>query len=95
MNASGYAQHILIDTLGDRSFTASAPKHWNRLPSNIRAVNDHNCFKTLHKTHLFRQVFHVCLNNLLINSGGQGTSRWNFKDENKYGTVLVLLQFAM
>lgn len=35
------------------------------------------------------------LNNLLINSGGQGTSRWNFKDENKYGTVLVLLQFAM
>ena len=29
-------------TLGDRSFMASAPKLWNRLPSNIRAVNDLN-----------------------------------------------------
>ena len=44
-------------TLGDRSFMASAPKLWNRLPSNIRAVNDLNCFKTLLKTHLFRQAF--------------------------------------
>ena len=59
MNASGKAQHILVDTLGDRSFTASAHKRWNRLPSNIRAVNDLNCFKTLLKTHFFRQAFHV------------------------------------
>ena len=41
-------------TLGDRSFMTTAPKLWNRLPSNIRAVNDLNCFKTLLKTHLFR-----------------------------------------
>ena len=32
-------------------------KLWNRLPSKIRAVNDLNCFKTLLKTHLFRQAF--------------------------------------
>ena len=48
---------ITKKTLGDRSFMASAPKLWNRLPSNIRAVNDLNCFKTLLKTHLFRQAF--------------------------------------
>ena len=29
-------------TLGDRSFMVSAPKLWNRLPSNIRAVNNLN-----------------------------------------------------
>ena len=33
---------ITKKTLGDRSFMASAPKLWNRLPSNIRAVNDLN-----------------------------------------------------
>ena len=48
---------ITKKTLGDRSFMASAPKLWNRLPSNIRAVNDLNCFKT----HLFRQAFSCLL----------------------------------
>ena len=48
---------ITKKTLGDRSFMASAPKLWNRLPSNIRAVKDLNCFKILLKTHLFRQAF--------------------------------------
>ena len=50
-------------TLGDRSFMASALKLWNRLPSNIRTVNDLNnyCFKTLLKTHLFRQAFSCLL----------------------------------
>ena len=43
---------ITKKTLGDRSFMASAPKLWNRLPSDIRAVNDLNCFKTLLKTPL-------------------------------------------
>ena len=38
---------ITKKTLGDRSFMTSAPKLWNRLLSNIRAVNDLNCFKTL------------------------------------------------
>ena len=33
---------ITKKTLGDRSFMASAPKLWNRLPSNLRAVNDIN-----------------------------------------------------
>ena len=41
---------------------ASAPKLWNRLPSNIRAVNDLNCFRTLSlKTHHFRQAFSCLL----------------------------------
>ena len=52
---------IIKKTLGDRSFMASAPKLWNRLPSNIRAVNDLNCFKTLLKTH-----FHVCFYGLFL-----------------------------
>ena len=52
---------ITKKTLGDRSFMASAPKLWNRLPSNIRAVNDLNCFKTLLKTHFFRQAFSCLL----------------------------------
>ena len=52
---------ITKKTLGDRSFMAAAPKLWNRLPSNIRAVNDLNCFKTLLKTHLFRQAFSCLL----------------------------------
>ena len=52
---------ITKKTLGDRSFMASAPKLWNRLPSNIRAVNDPNCFKTLLKTRLFRQAFSCLL----------------------------------
>ena len=52
---------ITKKTLGDRSFMASAPKLWNRLPSNIRAVNAPNCFKTLLKTHLFRQAFSCLL----------------------------------
>ena len=48
--------------LGDRSFMASAPKLWNRLPSNIRAVNDLNCFKHFLK-HIsgFRQAFSCLL----------------------------------
>ena len=52
---------ITKKTLGDRSFMASAPKLWNRLPSNVRAVNDLNCFKRLLKTHLFRQAFSCLL----------------------------------
>ena len=40
---------ITKKTLGDRSFMASAPKLWNRLPSNIRAVNAPNCFKNTSK----------------------------------------------
>ena len=52
---------ITKKTLGDGSFMASAPKLWNRLPSNIRAVNAPNCFKTLLKTHLFRQAFSCLL----------------------------------
>ena len=52
---------ITKKTLGDRSFMASAPKLWNRLPSNVRAINDLNCFKRLLKTHLFRQAFSCLL----------------------------------
>ena len=52
---------ITKKTLGDRSFMSSAPKLWNRLPSNITAVSDLNCLKRLLKTHLFRQAFSCLL----------------------------------
>ena len=51
---------ITKKTLGDRSFMASAPKLWNRLPSNIRAVNDLNCFKDFLKHIFLDRHFHVC-----------------------------------
>ena len=48
-------------TLGDRSFTAAAPKTWNSLPACIRNETNLNNFKCLLKTYYFRKVF----NNLI------------------------------
>ena len=44
-------------TLGDRAFSASAPKTWNALPANIRSQTDFNTFKTMLKTYYFREAF--------------------------------------
>ena len=42
-------------TLGDRAFSASAPKTWNALPASIRSKTDFNTFKTMFKkTYYFR-----------------------------------------
>ena len=46
-----------LATLGDRSFTAAAPKLWNNLPSEIRNVKTINSFKSSLKTFLFKNAF--------------------------------------
>ena len=43
-------------TLGDRSFTAAAPKIWNGLPDYIKKENDFDMFKRLIKTHYFKEA---------------------------------------
>ena len=49
----------LKKTLGDRSFTSAAPSLWNKLPLNIRNMDNFTSFKNLLKTHLFRMAFNV------------------------------------
>ena len=44
-------------TLGDRSFSCSAPSVWNALPMATREFADINSFKTSLKTHLFRSAY--------------------------------------
>ena len=41
---------------GDRAFSSLAPKLWNNLPIHIREASTTDSFKTLLKTHLFRQL---------------------------------------
>ena len=42
---------------GDRAFSVAAPKHWNLLPPELRAINDLPHFKSGLKTFLFRMAF--------------------------------------
>ena len=47
-------------TVGDRSFTAAAPKIWNGLPDYIRKENDFDKFKrliTFNETHYFKDAY--------------------------------------
>ena len=44
-------------TLGDRAFSASAPKLWNSLPLYLRNITNINIFKKNLKTYLFNQAF--------------------------------------
>ena len=44
-------------TLGDRSFAAAALNIWNGLPDHIRKENDFDMFKSLIKTHYFKQAY--------------------------------------
>ena len=44
-------------TLGDRSFTAAAPKIRNGLPDYIRKENDFDKFKRLIKTYYFKETY--------------------------------------
>ena len=44
-------------TLGDRSFTAAAPKIWNGLADNIQKESDFDQFKRLIKSYYFKEVY--------------------------------------
>ena len=46
-----------LKTLGDRAFSAAAPRMWNALPLEIRNERNFARFKTLLKTHLFKLAF--------------------------------------
>ena len=42
---------------GDRAFSASAPQLWNKLPQDLRDIQNLNSFKRNLKTHLFTEAF--------------------------------------
>ena len=44
-------------TLGDCAFSQAAPKLWNQLPIAIREAQSVPVFKSLLKTHLFKEAF--------------------------------------
>ena len=44
-------------TLGDRAFSASAPKTWNALPANIRSQTDFNTYVTADLIAVYRPGF--------------------------------------
>ena len=49
--------HINLKRFGDRAFCAYAPRLWNELPDNIKAVDSVQIFKKHLKTLLFRKEF--------------------------------------
>ena len=44
-------------TYGDRSFSAAAPRHWNKLPFNIRESATVSTFVTSLETHFFKLAY--------------------------------------
>jgi hypothetical protein len=44
-------------TYGDRAFSIATPKIWNNLPETIRQAGTINQFKSMVKTHLFKDAF--------------------------------------
>ena len=46
--------HIHLVFGGDRTFSAAAPKEWNKLPYNVHSSKNLQIFKTKLKTHLFK-----------------------------------------
>ena len=52
-----YVPRTRCKTLGDRSFSASAPKLWNALPSYIKESNTVATFKSRLKTHIFNRLY--------------------------------------
>jgi len=44
-------------TLGDRAFTAAAPRQWNALPNQLRSIQNIDLFQRHLKTHFFSQAF--------------------------------------
>ena len=49
--------HVKTQTFGRRSFSYSAPKQWNSLPSDNRHIQSSHAFKTALKTHLYKQYY--------------------------------------
>ena len=48
---------ITKKTLGDRAFSATAPRLWNRLPQDLRNEDNFVKFKSFLKTYLFKLAF--------------------------------------
>ena len=46
-----------LEKAGARAFSVAAPKLWNELPINLRFCLELDSFKSLLKTHLFKQAF--------------------------------------
>ncbi len=46
-----------LKTVGDRAFSAAAPKLWNKLPENIQRAPSRSSFKTRLKSHLFEKSY--------------------------------------
>ena len=44
-------------TLGDRAFMVAAPRLWNSLPKELRAITNVNSFKAHIKTYLFKTLY--------------------------------------
>ena len=44
-------------TLGDRTFMVAAPRLWNSLPKELRAITNVNSFKAHIKTYLFKTLY--------------------------------------
>ena len=45
--------------LGDRAFSYASAKIWNILPQSLKSQQNFNTFKTLLKTHYFREAFNL------------------------------------
>ena len=46
-------------TLGDRAFSNASAKIWNSLPQSLQSQQNFNAFKSLLKTHYFREAFNL------------------------------------
>ena len=46
-------------TLGDGAFSYASAKIWNSLPQSLKSQQNFNTFKTLLKTHYFREAFNL------------------------------------
>ena len=47
-----------LATIGDRAFSAYAPKIWNKVPYDIRTIVSIDSFKTALKTFLFKRFYY-------------------------------------
>ncbi|CAH3046303.1 unnamed protein product [Porites lobata] len=47
----------VFPTLGDRAFMVAAPRLWNSLPKELRAITNVNSFRAHIKTYLFRTFY--------------------------------------
>ena len=51
--------HFRTETYGKRSFSASAPRLWNKLPKEVKSAKSLDVFKSKLKTHLFKKAYQV------------------------------------